>query len=97
MRTIQPKILEISGAKLNGKKASFGNFGKFWEMLFLSLLEVAENSNGTFWLYGRREEFVFFDYEVFATQFCVMGAISPGAPNENIVQNHLNIALLNVF
>ena len=21
----------------------------------------------------------------------------PGAPNENIVQNHLNIALLNVF
>ena len=74
-----------------------GNFGKFWEMLFLSLLEVAENSNGTFWLNGRREEFVFFDYEVFATQFCVMSAISPGAPNENIVQNHLNIALLNVF
>ena len=24
-------------------------------------------------------------------------ALSPGAPNENIVQNHLNIALLNVF
>ena len=23
--------------------------------------------------------------------------ILPGAPNENIVQNHLNIALLNVF
>ena len=36
-------------------------------MLFLSLLEVAENSNGTFWLNGKRPEFVFFDYEVFAT------------------------------
>ena len=23
--------------------------------------------------------------------------IKPGAPNENIVQNHLNIAVLNVF
>jgi len=23
--------------------------------------------------------------------------IEPGAPNENVVQNHLNIALLNVF
>ena len=23
--------------------------------------------------------------------------VQPGAPNENIVQNHLNIALLNVF
>ena len=22
---------------------------------------------------------------------------APGAPNENVVQNHLNIALLNVF
>ena len=27
---------------------------------------------------------------------CVRVVI-PGAPNENIVQNHLNIALLNVF
>ena len=25
------------------------------------------------------------------------GLNQPGAPNENIVQNHLNIALLNVF
>ena len=24
-------------------------------------------------------------------------ALSSGAPNENVVQNHLNIALLNVF
>ena len=27
----------------------------------------------------------------------VPNSIDPGAPNENIVQNHLNIALLNVF
>ena len=26
-----------------------------------------------------------------------MGAYVSGAPNENVVQNHLNIALLNVF
>ena len=42
-------------------------FWKFWEMLFLSLLEVAENSNRAFWLNGKRPEFVFFDYEIFAT------------------------------
>ena len=36
-------------------------------MLFFSPLEVAENSNRTFWLNGKRPEFVFFDYEVFAT------------------------------
>ena len=42
-------------------------FRKFWEMLFLSPLEVAENSNRTVCLNGKRPEFVFFDYEVFAT------------------------------
>ena len=36
-------------------------------MMFLSLLEVAENSNRAFWLNGKRPEFVFFDYEIFAT------------------------------
>ena len=36
-------------------------------MLFFSPLEVAENSNRTFWLNGKRPEFVFFDYEIFAT------------------------------
>ena len=30
-------------------------FWKFWKMLFLSLLEVAENSNQTFWLNGKRQ------------------------------------------
>ena len=29
-------------------------FWEFWKMLFLSLLEVAENSNQTFWLNGKR-------------------------------------------
>ena len=29
-------------------------FWKFWKMLFHSLLEVAENSNRTFWLNGKR-------------------------------------------
>ena len=31
------------------------------------------------------------------TQFCLKTGQFSGAPNENIVQNHLNIALLNVF
>ena len=66
-RTIQRKILEIPGAKLNGKKNPGKFFRKFeytlrgcppfwefWEMLFLSLqLEVAENSKQTFWLNGK--------------------------------------------
>ena len=42
-------------------------FRKFWEMLFLSPLEVAENSNRAIWLNGKRLEFVFFHCEVFAT------------------------------
>ena len=68
MRTIQPKILEILGAKLNGKKTSGETFSKIWVLLarfssfleilenalFLSLLEVAMNSNQTFWLNGKR-------------------------------------------
>ena len=65
MQTIQPKILEIPGAKLNGQKTSGKKFGyssrgcplfwKFWNMLFHSPLEVAEkNSNQTFWLNGKR-------------------------------------------
>ena len=28
---------------------------------------------------------------------CQANPETPGAPNENIVQNHLNIALLNIF
>ena len=31
------------------------------------------------------------------TGFEIQNRDIPGAPNENIVQNHLNIALLNVF
>ena len=64
MQTIEPKILEIPEAKLNGKKTSGKKFGytsrgcplfrKFWKMLFHSLLEVAENSNQAFWLNGKR-------------------------------------------
>ena len=56
MRTIQPKLLEIPGAKLNGKKTSgkkfpkiwgylarlSGSIWKSWKMLFHPLLEVAE-------------------------------------------------------
>ena len=33
MRTIQPKIPEIAGAKLNGKKTAGKNFSKIWENL----------------------------------------------------------------
>ena len=62
MRTIQPNIPEIPGAKLKGKKTSEKKFPKiwvylarkFWKMLFHSLLEVAENSNRKFWLNGKR-------------------------------------------
>ena len=56
MWTIQSKILEIPGAKFNGKKklgyTSRGCplFWKIWKILFHSLLKVAENSNRTFWL-----------------------------------------------
>ena len=56
MWTIQSKILEILGAKFNGKKklgyTSRGCplFWKIWKILFHSLLKVAENSNRTFWL-----------------------------------------------
>ena len=65
MRTIQPKILEIPGDKLNGKKTSgkkistvwvylarLSSFWKFLKMLFHSLLEVVKNSNWKFWLNG---------------------------------------------
>ena len=61
------RILEIPGAKLNGEKTSLKSFfenlgiphdvGLFfgiWKMLFHSLVEVAKNSNQTFWLNGKR-------------------------------------------
>ena len=71
MRTIEPKLLKIPGAKpLNGKKTSrkmFRKFGyttrgcpllwKFWKMLLYLQLEIAENSNRTFWLNGKRHIF----------------------------------------
>ena len=67
-------ILEIPGAKLDGKKTSgkkffehlgiphevvlfFGNFENFEKSCSIhdhSLLKVAENSNQTFWLNGKR-------------------------------------------
>ena len=63
MQTIELKILEILGEKLNGKKTAGKMFGKIWvylvtlssswkflEMLFHSSLEVVENANRTFWL-----------------------------------------------
>ena len=66
---IQPKILDFPGAKLNGKKTSEKKiskiwvylarlpcFWKFWRMPFHSLLEVAENSNPTLWLNGKRPQ-----------------------------------------
>ena len=65
MRTIQPKILEIPGDKLNGKTTSgkkistiwvylarLSPFWKFLKMLFHSLLKVVENLNRKFWLNG---------------------------------------------
>ena len=67
MRTIQPKVLKIPGAKLNGKKTFCKTFSKIWvyhsrlscfwkffKVLFHSLLDVADNSNSTFWLNGKR-------------------------------------------
>ena len=46
MRTIQPKILEILGAKLNGKETSGKTFSKIWVLLarFSSFLEILENA-----------------------------------------------------
>ena len=70
MRPIQPKLLEIPVAKLNGKKASGKIFSKIWvyltrlfpfwkflKILFHSLLEVAKNSKRKFWLNGKRPFF----------------------------------------
>ena len=66
MQTIELKILEILGEKLNGKKTAGKVFAKIWvclatssswkflEMLFQSLLEVVENSKPTFWLNEER-------------------------------------------
>ena len=67
MQTIQPKILEIPRAKLNGKKISrkklseigvylvrLSSFWKFLKKPFHSLLDVAENSNRKLWLDGKR-------------------------------------------
>ena len=67
MQIIQPKVLEIPGAKLNGKKTSgkncrkFGEYlaklSSFWQFLkklFHSPLEVAKNSNRKLWLNGKR-------------------------------------------
>ena len=59
MRIIQPRVLKILGAKLNGKKSSGKKFLKIWvydakwsffseileNAVFYSLLEVAENSD----------------------------------------------------
>ena len=46
MRTLQPKILEILGAKLNEKKTSGKTFSKIWVYLvrFSSFLEILENA-----------------------------------------------------
>ena len=46
-----------------------------------------------------RTQFVIEQFSVFVVwfQFSLSVIQSTGAPNENIVQNHLNIALLNVF
>ena len=68
---IQPKILDFPGAKLNGKKTSGKKISKIWvylarlpcflkfgRMPFHSLLEVAENSDPTFWLNGKRPQFL---------------------------------------
>ena len=41
-RKLPKKIFELG--------IGFPPFWKFWKMLFHSLLEVAENSNQTFWL-----------------------------------------------
>ena len=35
--------------------------------------------------------------EIWKEPFVPLAVVYAGAPNENIVQNHLNIALLNVF
>ena len=67
MQIIQPKVLEIPGAKLNGKKTSgkklseiwvylarLSSFWKFLKNLFHSPLEVTKNSNRKLWLNGKR-------------------------------------------
>ena len=88
MRTIQSKILEIPGAQLNGKKTSVKMFSKIWVYLarlssFLEILgnavfsplEVAENSNRTFWL-NESAQNLYFSTMRFLLQFSVMSAIS---------------------
>ena len=73
MRTIQPKVLEIPGAKLSRKKTFGKKFRKFgyasrgcplfwksWKILFHSLLEFAEISNQMFKLNGKSAQSVLY-------------------------------------
>ena len=46
---------------------------------------------------GHQMPTVFCKISVRRSKNCLEFFIDAGAPNENIVQNHLNIALLNVF
>ena len=46
---------------------------------------------------GHQMPTVFCEISVQRSKNCLAFFIDSGAPNENIVQNHLNIALLNVF
>ena len=77
---------KLNGKKTSGKKcisyskpiprlvsASRGCslFWKFWKMLLHSLLEVAENSNQTFWLNGKRK-FVFHFFQAISQAFAAV-------------------------
>ena len=47
--------------------------------------------------FTRRQKAHFFIHTVHGQTLVLLQACKSGAPNENIVQNHLNTALLNVF
>ena len=53
----------------------FPLFWKFWKMLFLSLLEVAKNSNQTFWLNGKHPTMYMYPW-LFCTMTNCKGPIS---------------------
>ena len=58
MRTIQPKILKIPGAKLSGKKTSGKKFAKIWVYLttFPLFGSFGNAVSFTFSLNGKRPE-----------------------------------------
>ena len=61
------------------------------------ILDLKSSSEQIFSENCRWVPLVYFENGPLKSWYGVYSVVRSGAPNENIVQNHLNIALLNVF